>query len=347
MLSRAHARVHWHNNRYHHQPSLSSLLHRRCLLLRAAAAPAMHGRIAMSALPTPELPPIVAAPATSPLPGLLGTCLCMFVAAYVGGMLPGVLSHHHDREKSGGTSSRGGALLPVLGAGLLLGAALGVILPEGFEAAYGMADKHVPDWQVAAALLGGFWVMLALDWQAARTLPTGSSTGATAAGSAGDDARGADCGGGHGQHTSMLVTPSADDTLPRDAPGAGRAMSKHARSSSSSSSSSGWPPLSNPAMQALLGLLVHALSDGLAVGAASLAAAPGVTLSVALAMVMHKGPVAVGLGSFLRAARWQQAQVHKGELATWPSSVVDTFGSVLCMSLTCSVARSVLPGADV
>ncbi|KAF6256235.1 Zinc/iron permease [Scenedesmus sp. NREL 46B-D3] len=74
----------------------------------------------------------------------------------------------------------------------------------------------------------------------------------------------------------------------------------------------GW--LREPAQQALLGLIVHAASDGLAVGAASLASEPAVSLSVAAAMVVHKGPVAVGLAAYLRSARWPPSRVHKGIL---------------------------------
>jgi zinc transporter 9 len=60
-------------------------------------------------------------------------------------------------------------------------------------------------------------------------------------------------------------------------------------------------------------MLLPAASDGLAVGAASLASEPAVSLGVAAAMVVHKGPVAVGLAAYLRSARWTPSRVHKGE----------------------------------
>jgi zinc transporter 9 len=56
----------------------------------------------------------------------------------------------------------------------------------------------------------------------------------------------------------------------------------------------------------------HAVSDGLAVGAASLSELPQISLGVATAMVVHKGPVAIGLATFLRSAQWTPAQVHRG-----------------------------------
>ena len=54
------------------------------------------------------------------------------------------------------------------------------------------------------------------------------------------------------------------------------------------------------------------MSDGLAVGAASASDLPEVSLGVATAMVVHKGPVAIGLATFLRGAAWSPAQVHRG-----------------------------------
>lgn len=76
-------------------------------------------------------------------------------------------------------------------------------------------------------------------------------------------------------------------------------------------------------------LHVPAVSDGLAVGAASLSTVPEVSLGVAAAMVVHKGPVAIGLASFLRGAMWGPAQIHRGVLlfaAASPLAAVLTYG---------------------
>jgi zinc transporter 9 len=46
-------------------------------------------------------------------------------------------------------------------------------------------------------------------------------------------------------------------------------------------------------------------------------------------MVVHKGPVAIGLATFLRSALWSPAQVHRGVLmfaATSPLAAVLTYG---------------------
>lgn len=49
----------------------------------------------------------------------------------------------------------------------------------------------------------------------------------------------------------------------------------------------------------LLGLLAHAAADGLAVGVASVSPSIKLAVAVGMAMVLHKGPVAFGLGTFL------------------------------------------------
>lgn len=49
----------------------------------------------------------------------------------------------------------------------------------------------------------------------------------------------------------------------------------------------------------LTALLVHAAADGLAVGVASMSTSIRLAVSVGFAMVLHKGPVAFGLSSFL------------------------------------------------
>lgn len=49
----------------------------------------------------------------------------------------------------------------------------------------------------------------------------------------------------------------------------------------------------------LAALLVHAAADGLAVGVASMSTSARLAVSVGFAMVLHKGPVALGLGAYL------------------------------------------------
>jgi zinc transporter ZupT len=46
----------------------------------------------------------------------------------------------------------------------------------------------------------------------------------------------------------------------------------------------------------LLGLILHAAADGLAVGVASVSPSIKLAVAVGMAMVLHKGPVSFGLG---------------------------------------------------
>lgn len=52
-------------------------------------------------------------------------------------------------------------------------------------------------------------------------------------------------------------------------------------------------------MPVLLGLILHAAADGLAVGVACISPSVKLAAAVSMAMVLHKGPVAFGLGVFL------------------------------------------------
>ena len=61
----------------------------------------------------------------------------------------------------------------------------------------------------------------------------------------------------------------------------------------------------------LLGLIVHAAADGLAVGVASVSPSIKLAVGVGMAMVLHKGPVAFGLGSFLVSQKLDTATVIK------------------------------------
>jgi zinc transporter 9 len=82
----------------------------------------------------------------------------------------------------------------------------------------------------------------------------------------------------------------------------------------------------------LLGLIVHAAADGLAVGAAALAREPSVALTVAAAMVLHKAPVAVGLSSYLAASRWPWAATNKALLAFAAASPAAAAATTLLLS---------------
>lgn len=62
----------------------------------------------------------------------------------------------------------------------------------------------------------------------------------------------------------------------------------------------------------LVALLVHSAADGVAVGAASLVSNLALNVSVGLAILLHKLPVAFGLTALLRASGWSIKQAHRG-----------------------------------
>lgn len=57
------------------------------------------------------------------------------------------------------------------------------------------------------------------------------------------------------------------------------------------------PPLDQQSV--FLALLLHAATDGVAVGAASLSPSTRLAITLGAAMVLHKGPVAFGLSAYL------------------------------------------------
>ena len=61
---------------------------------------------------------------------------------------------------------------------------------------------------------------------------------------------------------------------------------------------------------AIKGLLIHCMADGLAMGSAFLSGNAALTLIIATAMILHKAPMAFGLGTYLLACNipWTSAQ---------------------------------------
>ncbi|XP_029454658.1 zinc transporter ZIP9 [Rhinatrema bivittatum] len=194
--------------------------------------------------------------------------LAMLVGCYVAGTIPLAVNFSEERLK----------LVTVLGAGLLCGTALAVIVPEGVHALYEeiLEGKHhdVTETQkvveaekevkmtavhehdhsnlhayIGVSLVLGFVFMLLVD-------QIGSS------------------------HMH-----SADD------PEAARA--------------------GNSKITTTLGLVVHAAADGVALGAAASTSQTSVQLIVFVAIMLHKAPAAFGLVSFLMHAGLERNRIRK------------------------------------
>lgn len=78
--------------------------------------------------------------------------------------------------------------------------------------------------------------------------------------------------------------------------------------------------------------------DGLAVGAASLGTSHTLKLTVALAMLLHKAPVAVGLVTCFLHAKWSWPRQRRGLLLFALASPVAAGLTYLCIGLTPQLA---------
>lgn len=189
---------------------------------------------------------------------LILLCLAMLVGCYLSGIIPLAISFSEEKLK----------LVTVFGAGLLVGTALAVIIPEGIHAMYSAGDDHhdhnsdhqktekevvsedghhhqhgVEDNHsiIGVTLVIGFIFMLLVD----------------------------QIGGSHMNGTS---DPESQDTIVQ--------QNRHK-------------------ITATLGLVVHAAADGIALGAAVMLNHSSLTLIVFVAIMLHKAPAAFGLVSFL------------------------------------------------
>ncbi|KAF7251602.1 Zinc transporter ZIP9 [Varanus komodoensis] len=198
--------------------------------------------------------------------------LAMLVGCYVAGIIPLAVNFSEERLK----------LVTVLGAGLLCGTALAVIVPEGVHALYEeiLEAKHhpasetekmveskkvadVPDVHdhvhnhdhsrlhayIGVSLVLGFVFMLLVD-----------------------------------QIGSSHVHPTDDPEAARS---------------------------SNSKITTTLGLVVHAAADGVALGAAASTSQTSVQLIVFVAIMLHKAPAAFGLVSFLMHAGLERNRIRK------------------------------------
>ena len=87
-------------------------------------------------------------------------------------------------------------------------------------------------------------------------------------------------------------------------------------------------PGADPA-NAVTGLVIHCCADGLAMGAAFLSGNARLSMIIAAAMVLHKAPMAFGLGTYLLACRWPFARARGPLLvfaAAAPAATLATYG---------------------
>ncbi|XP_051879688.1 zinc transporter ZIP9 [Pristis pectinata] len=199
--------------------------------------------------------------------GLLS--LAMLVGCYVAGTIPLAFNFSEERLK----------VVTVLGAGLLCGTALAVIIPEGVHALYedALHDKHLHGDEVG---------------KAEGPLKTGQS---------------AETKHDH-EHVALhayigvsLVLGFVFMLL------VDQIGSSHMHSSDDPEAAR----TANSKITTTLGLVVHAAADGIALGAAASTSQTSVQLIVFVAIMLHKAPAAFGLVSFLMHAGLERNRIRK------------------------------------
>lgn len=200
--------------------------------------------------------------------------LAMLVGCYVAGTIPLAVNFSEEKLK----------LVTVLGAGLLCGTALAVIIPEGVHALY------------EEILEGGHH-----SHGQAGVVEVSESKGEV------DSALGA---GGKHEHSHEQLHACIGVSLVLgfvfmllvDQIG-----SSHVHSAEDPESAR----VTSSKITTTLGLVVHAAADGVALGAAASTSQTSVQLIVFVAIMLHKAPAAFGLVSFLMHAGLERNRIRK------------------------------------
>ena len=208
---------------------------------------------------------------------LLGLSLAMLIGCFLAGSLPLAFQLSEDKLQH----------ISVMGAGLLVGTALAVIIPEGvsFLLAVGHAQVHRPNSTdkpvtsesddqhklIGSALVAGFLFMVVVE-QISTFL------------------RGAEENG-----TKFMRLPTTEG------------QNVEASGSSNGTRS----PSPSNALTATLGLIVHAAVDGIALGAAATTKHQDTEMIVFLAIMLHKAPAALGLVTFLLHSGMERSRIRR------------------------------------
>lgn len=170
-------------------------------------------------------------------------------------------------------------LITIMGAGLLIGTALIIIIPEGIDMWYSASVEAPPvhdhdhgdnheghahgghSWVVGATLSAGFAFMMIID----------------------------QLSGGH-PHAEQAPSARAPANIPTVHLELDNEEHLHRESKRK---------ISPRSRSAVIGLIIHAAVDGVALGAAPFAGGASVELLVFVAIMMHKAPAAFGLTTFL------------------------------------------------
>ncbi|CAL1542417.1 unnamed protein product [Lymnaea stagnalis] len=219
---------------------------------------------------------------------LLSLSIAMLVGCYLAGVIPLTISLSEEKLK----------LVTVLGAGLLVGTALAVIIPEGVHAMYSSYEAHEHSHDHAREAEP----IQASD--AAKNDKQGSSA-------LKDPASQLEHHHEHSKpdvHSIIGVTLVIGFIFMLLVDQIGGSMHSHAISSDPETASHGQ---SRNKITATLGLVVHAAADGIALGAAISLSETHITMIVFIAIMLHKAPAAFGLVSFLMHEGLDRTRIRK------------------------------------
>ncbi|EAU85968.2 hypothetical protein CC1G_02991 [Coprinopsis cinerea okayama7 len=217
---------------------------------------------------------------------LILMCALMGAASFGCGMLPLAFAFSKSHIER----------LSAVGTGLLLGAALGVIVPEGIESIVeANKSSEVPTTKISLALLCGFTFMLLIEQL---------GIGGHSHGSSGTSDRPSYTRAKQSAPLDQVEFDAELDELERDESGRGF----HTRSASNDNEG----PLDlaqgkGRALPLTLGLVVHSFADGFALGVSALSPsdeskANTLSLIVFLALILHKAPTSLALSTQLLAS---------------------------------------------
>ncbi|KAI0771122.1 Zinc/iron permease [Trametes elegans] len=227
--------------------------------------------------------------------------------------------------------------LTAYGTGLLLGAALGVVIPEGVEAlAASREGAHFPTSSIALSLIAGFTFMLIVERQVSGHEPNDTQD-------------------------YQQPKPSDNSTIEFDVElgdlerteGLGSTEPAHPHPERAITEAT---EARQRAYPLTLGLVVHALADGLALGSAALSDSAedsgsggsvipsGLSIVVFLALVIHKAPTALALTTSLLSTSLPHAQCKKHLAIFSASTPVGTLVSYTLLSFFGADSHGRWPG---
>jgi len=228
--------------------------------------------------------------------------LAMLVGCYLAGSIPLAFPLSEDRLH----------LVSVLGAGLLIGTALAVIIPEGVNALYADSHSHHHHHHSSHSSESD---LLVTGSTHRNVLGEGATTGVISANGKSHGASGIEP---HSLIGLMLVLGFVFMMLvDQISSGSG-----HTHSGGASDGQSGVN------ITATLGLVVHAAADGVALGAAAKSSHKEVEMIVFLAIMLHKAPAAFGLVTFLLSEGLDRIRIRRHLLvfaAAAPVTAIVTF----------------------